>query len=146
MGIRRRRLTQLALLVSVAALLVCIADDVWAVEKHSTCGALLCELETRLVVNGILVSWQTSAAADVRGFDLLRRSRGSPYHRMNLTFMEAQRSGDLGTAYSYLDLDVKPGTTYEYMLTITLTNGADVFQELPQATARWWIQLPLTVH
>ena len=61
--------------------------------------------------------------------------------------MEAQQSGgDLGADYSFLDLDVVAGTTYEYMLTITLTNGADVFQELPQVSATWWIQLPLAMH
>jgi len=128
-------------------LLARFASQVGAAEGSAPAGSLLSDLGTESVPGGVQVCWQTTSETYVLGFDFLRRVYGGQYLRLNQGFIDARHAGsDQGADCSFLDSGVIPGLAYEYVLAVTLANGADVFHELPQVRANWWVQMPLTMH
>lgn len=86
---------------------------------------------------GIRVTWQTADESDLLGFNVLRRalptgaSAGEAvedFTTVNGEIILAQQMGvAAGASYAYLDRDVRPGRTYQYLLEIVKLDGSHEF-------------------
>lgn len=86
---------------------------------------------------GVRVTWQTADESDLLGFNVLRRalptgaSAGEAvedFTTVNGEIILAQQMGvAAGASYAYLDRDVRPGRTYQYLLEIVKLDGSHEF-------------------
>ncbi len=104
----------------------------------------VCLIPTAVTMNGFAaepaeggaqVTWQTADESNILGFNVLRRDtdfsrEGSAgaYSAVNAELIPAAYMGlPQGSSYSYLDLDVRPGETYQYQIEIIKLDGASEF-------------------
>jgi hypothetical protein len=78
----------------------------------------LADLKATQVEGGILVEWMTTMEIDTVGFNVWRNeARDGSYVRINDTLIPSASPGSVwGGAYSHVDSDVIPDTTYYYKL------------------------------
>lgn len=109
-------------------------------------GVIVGEVQAVARPDGVLVHWETAVELDVVGFNLLRRVDGSPWVAVNEQFVFAEYAGSQqGAPYAYLDKEVTPGTTYEYMLEMVKRDGRVEWYGPVSTTMNWWIRLPLVM-
>ena len=77
------------------------------------------------VGGNILVEWETAIEIDTLGFNVWRsETRDSGYVRVNDTLIPSASPGSVwGSAYSYVDSDVTPGTTYYKLEELEVSGG-----------------------
>ncbi|MFQ6070598.1 MAG: right-handed parallel beta-helix repeat-containing protein, partial [Candidatus Aminicenantales bacterium] len=65
----------------------------------------------------ILLEWKTASEMNAEGFNILRsRRQDGRYARINPSLIPSKGSAFYGAEYSFSDANVKPGTTYHYLL------------------------------
>lgn len=107
-------------------------------------GVILGSFNAKAVPAGILLEWETGSETDVIGFNLLR-SEGVETPFVELTFIPAEAPGLLsGHLYTYLDTDVVPGTTHEYLLEVLDPGGHKELYTI-EADALYWLLLPIAL-
>ncbi len=95
----------------------------------------------------VKVEWETATELDTAGFYLYRSlAADGEFERVNNTLIDSQGTAVTGAAYSYVDEDVEPGTTYYYLLEEVQNDGQtnryedDMFSYMvPRVT--WWAVL-----
>ena len=97
-------------------------------------------LSRRNVVN----KWREYTEGDIVAFNVLRSEDGSEYVSVNPAPIIAERAGlPLGATYHLMDVSVRPGARYTYLLEILRQRGGRSRYPLATVVARWWLKLPL---
>ena len=93
----------------------------------------------------VLLSWETATEIDNLGFNLYRRQAGTlGYAPLNAALIPSRSPGQgEGAAYTFLDVQVMPGTTYEYLLEDVDLNGTRTSHGPVAARTPYTVFLPL---
>ena len=105
---------------------VALGAGYWYGAQGPPTAVTLASFTATLVRGNVLVEWETAMEIDTVGFNVWRsEARDSGYVRVNDTLIPSTSPGGVwGNAYSYVDLDVTPGTTYYYKLEELEASGA----------------------
>jgi len=91
---------------------------------------LISNFRARPEAGGIRLSWHIFADEDIAGFNIYRREQGSESYAL------AAPAATVGTVTrTWLDTDVTPGATYEYLLGAARPDGSEVTSMPATATA-----------
>ena len=98
--------------------------------------------------DGVRITWETASEIDLLGFNLYRTTplAGRPV-RLNRDLIPPQIPGSsFGNTYTWLDREVKPGTTYAYVLEDRDVSGQLTTWGPVQVTVPVQVYLPLLVR
>jgi hypothetical protein len=96
----------------------------------------------------ITLSWETAQEMDLVGFNVWR-SESADNHgtKISNSMIVAQAAGSLGGAgYSFDDVSIQPGRTYNYWIELVETGGSSFVEPSSQVFAPYYLMLPGVVR
>lgn len=122
-------------------------SDLRAVRIERPNQVTVTNLRAEAVPEGIALGWKTVAEQGMVGFHVLRRSAGDVFKQVNAQLIH-ESADDAGghRDYEFLDETVLRGTTYEYLLEVTASDGQVATYAWSPLTSLWWVSLPLLVR